>query len=136
MLGAADEDVLRAATGEGRLLITLDRGFGDIRRHPPGTHTGVIVHRPGDQLASTVTAALRELVLAHPLEDMVGCITIVRSGLSASAAPDVGSFSARQGRRDSLALASQVASHVPADMGRHPSARTGLEPARHKGFWD
>lgn len=81
MLGAADDDVLRAATGEGRLLITLDRGFGDIRRHPPGTHAGVIVLRPGDQLASTVTAALRDLVLAHPLEDMVGCITIVRSGL-------------------------------------------------------
>jgi len=30
VLATADEDVLRAATGEGRLLITLDRGFGDI----------------------------------------------------------------------------------------------------------
>jgi predicted nuclease of predicted toxin-antitoxin system len=81
MVGAADEDVLRAATAEGRLLITLDRGFADIRRHPPGTHAGVVVLRPSDQLAPTVIAALRDLVVAHPLEDMVGCNTIVRSGL-------------------------------------------------------
>lgn len=81
MLGAADEDVLAAATGEGWLLITLDRGFGDIRRHPPGMHAGVVVLRPGDQLAPTVTTALRDLARAHPLEDMVGCITIVRGDL-------------------------------------------------------
>ena len=81
LAGAPDEDVLAASTADGRLLITLDRGFGDIRRHPPGTHGGVVVLRPADQLAPTVTQALTYLVDTHPLDDMVGCITIVRGGL-------------------------------------------------------
>jgi predicted nuclease of predicted toxin-antitoxin system len=35
--GRDDPTVLRAAISEGRLLITLDRGFGDVRAYPPGT---------------------------------------------------------------------------------------------------
>ena len=34
-----------AATSERRLIVTLDRGFGDIRLYPPGTHAGVLVLR-------------------------------------------------------------------------------------------
>jgi predicted nuclease of predicted toxin-antitoxin system len=34
--GRDDPTVLRAAISEGRLLITLDRGFGDVRANPPG----------------------------------------------------------------------------------------------------
>lgn len=81
LAGAPDEDVLAAATADDRLLITLDRGFGDIWRHPPGSHNGVVVLRPADQLKATVIRALTDIVSAHPLEDMLGCNTIVRSGL-------------------------------------------------------
>ena len=42
LAGEPDEVVGSAATREGRLLVTLDRGFGDIRRYPPGSHAGVI----------------------------------------------------------------------------------------------
>ena len=35
--GAPDADVLSAASSQERLVVTLDRGFGDLRAHPPGT---------------------------------------------------------------------------------------------------
>lgn len=28
------------ATEVGRLVVTLDRGFGDVQRYPPGSHAG------------------------------------------------------------------------------------------------
>lgn len=41
--GGADDDSLFAAARDGdRILFTLDRGFGDIRRYPPGTHPGIV----------------------------------------------------------------------------------------------
>jgi hypothetical protein len=43
LTGAADPDVVAAATEEERVLITLDRGMGDIRAYPPGSHAGIVV---------------------------------------------------------------------------------------------
>jgi predicted nuclease of predicted toxin-antitoxin system len=47
--GAVDRDVLAGAAADGRLLITLNRGLGDIRTYPPGSppgsHGGVLVIR-------------------------------------------------------------------------------------------
>jgi hypothetical protein len=38
LLGEDDLEVAVAAKAAGRMLFTLDKGFGDIRAHPPGTH--------------------------------------------------------------------------------------------------
>jgi len=35
LTGAPDHDVVAAATAAGRILISLDRGLGDIRAYPP-----------------------------------------------------------------------------------------------------
>ena len=43
--GASDPAVLAGATSDGRLLLTLDRGLGDIRTYPPGTQAGILVIR-------------------------------------------------------------------------------------------
>ena len=40
LVGAPDRDVVAAATAAGRILISLDRGLGDIRAYPPGSHAG------------------------------------------------------------------------------------------------
>jgi predicted nuclease of predicted toxin-antitoxin system len=45
LTGAIDPDVVAAATAEDRVLITLDRGLGDIRAYPPGSHAGIVVLR-------------------------------------------------------------------------------------------
>lgn len=45
LAGEDDPVLLAAATSEGRLLVTMDRGLGDIRAYPPGTHAGILVIR-------------------------------------------------------------------------------------------
>lgn len=79
--GATDPEVLAAAGGEGRIVLTLDRGFGDIRAYPPGTHTGIVVFRTDDQSAPAVTAAVLQLVEGHGFADLAGAITVVQGGL-------------------------------------------------------
>ncbi|MDQ1445184.1 MAG: hypothetical protein QOI20_1648 [Acidimicrobiaceae bacterium] len=59
LAGATDAEVLAAASRAGRFVVTLDRGFGDVRRYPPGSHGGIAVLRVDSQDAQTVTEALR-----------------------------------------------------------------------------
>jgi len=47
--GAEDNSILKRATEEGRILMTLDIDFADIRSFPIGSHAGVIVFRLNDQ---------------------------------------------------------------------------------------
>jgi predicted nuclease of predicted toxin-antitoxin system len=49
LAGGSDAPVLAAAGEAGRVVVTLDRGFGDIRAYPPGTYGGIVVIRPGEQ---------------------------------------------------------------------------------------
>lgn len=79
--GGSDPDVLAAAVSEGRIVFTLDRGFGDIRAYPPGAHPGIVVFRVEDQSASAVSRAVLELVDGHDLRHLVGTITVVQGGL-------------------------------------------------------
>lgn len=77
LTGADDQTVFASANGAGRLLVTLDRGFGDIRRYMPGTHSGIIVLRLPDESASAAVRAMQRLMAQHDLEDLVGTIAIV-----------------------------------------------------------
>lgn len=43
--GAADPDLGTLVRHEGRVLITLDVGFADIRSYPPGDYEGLVVLR-------------------------------------------------------------------------------------------
>lgn len=43
--GSADSDIAAVCQQEGRVLITLDRDFADIRAYPPGSFCGLIVLR-------------------------------------------------------------------------------------------
>ena len=79
--GASDRQVFAAAKREGRFLITLDRGFGDIRSYPPGTHPGIAVLRLDSLDAETTTDALRRLLGAGGFDDLTGCIVVVRGDL-------------------------------------------------------
>ncbi|HYR63817.1 MAG TPA: DUF5615 family PIN-like protein [Actinomycetota bacterium] len=78
--GRPDAAVAERATLEGRMLITLDRGFGNIRSYPPGDHPGIIVLRLPDQRPDLVAASLRSLLYRGPLEDLAGCNVVVEPG--------------------------------------------------------
>jgi predicted nuclease of predicted toxin-antitoxin system len=76
--GRSDPDVLAAATTEGRMLFTLDRGFGDVRSYPPGTHPGIIVLRPEDQRIPSVVAMVVSLLDHHDLATFAGCNAVIQ----------------------------------------------------------
>lgn len=81
LTGARDADVLAGATRDGRFLITLDRGCGDVRLYPPGSHGGVAVLRVDSQDAHSVTQAVRSF-LSTDFGDLTGCIVVVRGHLA------------------------------------------------------
>ena len=79
--GASDPEVLAAAIRDDRFLVTLDRGFGDVRRYPPGTHPGIAVLRVEVQDARAVTEAVHAFLANNMLGDLAGCIVVVRGQL-------------------------------------------------------
>lgn len=75
--GEDDPVVVAAATDEGRMLLTLDRGIGDLRRYPPGSHAGILVLRPTAQDPDSILALIQRLMRTHPLDDLRGCTVVV-----------------------------------------------------------
>lgn len=75
--GHPDPIVVAAATEAERMLVTLDRGIGDLRRYPPGSHAGVLVLRPTSQDPASVLDLVDRLLQTHGLDDLAGCVVIV-----------------------------------------------------------
>lgn len=75
--GEPDSVVWQAAQRTGRLLITQDLDFSDIRRFRPGTHHGLLLvrlHEPGR------TALFRRVLAIFQTEnvtDWKGCFVVV-----------------------------------------------------------
>jgi predicted nuclease of predicted toxin-antitoxin system len=58
LAGAIDREIQAACESEGRILITLDTDFADIRRYDPTQSPGVSVLRPRDQSIQACLACL------------------------------------------------------------------------------
>ncbi len=86
--GADDPAVLDAARRAGRFLITLDRGFGDVRRYPPGDHPGIAVLRVDSEDGPTVTQAVGSFLSSRDLGDLTGCLVVVRGHLARIRRPE------------------------------------------------
>lgn len=81
LTGARDADVVTAASAAARLLLTLDRGLGDIRHYPPGSHAGIVVVRPADQSAAAVRDVVTEIAAGSQLKALGGVVAIAQPGL-------------------------------------------------------
>jgi len=77
--GAEDPPVLAAATTEGRLLMTFDTDFADIRHYPVGSHGGIVVFRLADQRWAELAKAVQKLLTAMSLEELAGSLAIVEA---------------------------------------------------------
>jgi len=64
LIGADDDEVFEKAQDLKAVLITNDKGFGDIRRYPPSSHFGVIVLKMAPDPADIhkVHESLKELL--------------------------------------------------------------------------
>lgn len=56
--GSADERLMTVCIREQRILVTPDRDFSDIRRYPPGSHSGVWILRPESQDVTAISTLL------------------------------------------------------------------------------
>ncbi len=75
--GASDLDVAEACRREHRVLVTLDAGFGDIRRYEPSSLPGIIVMRLAHQSRKAVVAVLYRLLTLLEGEGVSGALWIV-----------------------------------------------------------
>ena len=75
--GKPDEVIAAAVRAEDRVLVTLDRGFGDIRAYPPDTFSGIIVLRPRQRDRSSALTLLRRLIPLLSKEPLAGALWIV-----------------------------------------------------------
>ncbi len=60
--GQPDAEIMAYARHERRTLITLDKGFADLRCYPLGTHTGIIRLKLEFAPSSVVIACLTRLL--------------------------------------------------------------------------
>jgi len=74
--GAKDPDLWPLIQAQREFFITADKGFGDIRLYPPGTHQGILVLRPDRESIPEFFALLRSVLDRHSLDSLVGALTI------------------------------------------------------------
>lgn len=76
MGGAADPQLWQIAQSERRFLVTADKGFGDIRLYPPGTHAGVLLLRPDQDGIRPVLDLLNRVLSSYDLQDLMGSVSV------------------------------------------------------------
>ena len=77
LASANDDELWKGAQGAGRLLVTQDLDFSDIRKFKPGTHCGIVLVRLRDPSRAALSDRLRWLFTSEPVEEWVGCFVVV-----------------------------------------------------------
>lgn len=78
--GQSDEVLFSYCQQEQRVLLTMDRGFGDMRRYGLGRHAGIIVLRPVRQDRHAFVALLEQVLPLLKTHEVGGSIWIVEWG--------------------------------------------------------
>jgi hypothetical protein len=77
MGGWKDLELWRVIQEERRFLITVDKGFADVRSFPPGTHAGILLLRPGEDGIRPLIDLLKRVLDSYGLEELQGTLTAV-----------------------------------------------------------
>jgi len=77
MSGWKDADIFSVIQTEKRFFITGDKGFGDLRIYPLGTHPGILILRPSRPSVSAFVHLLEQVIEAYRLEEFKGCLVVV-----------------------------------------------------------
>ena len=73
--GRSDGEIWEAAKADGRLLVTQDLDFSDIRRYRPGTHPGLLIVRLREPGANELVRQLG--AVAGDLSTWAGCFVVL-----------------------------------------------------------
>lgn len=77
LCGVPDSRVASVCTSEGRALLTLDRGLGDIRTYPPALHPGIVILRAGSQEVDRIISLIRRLISLLETHSLSGTLWIL-----------------------------------------------------------
>ncbi len=77
LVGGTDATIVKAASEENLVLVSLDKDLGDLRTFPPGTHPGIIVLRLSDQSPDSVVNVLGSFLARFNAEDVSGCLVVL-----------------------------------------------------------
>ncbi len=80
MAGAADSILLERVRTEGRVLLTMDKGIGDVRIYPPEDYAGIILFRPPTSGRGAVLAFIRRHLPTILQADLDGHLLVVTEG--------------------------------------------------------
>ena len=75
--GLTDGAIASVCQKEGRVVLTLDRDFSDIRVYPPRDYEGIIVLRLNDQSRASVLQVLGRIIPLFDTETLAGRLWIV-----------------------------------------------------------
>lgn len=75
--GISDDDLWPRVQSERRWLITADKGFADLRRHPPGSHAGVILLRAQEESRRAYMELAAIALERLKLDEISGAVVVV-----------------------------------------------------------
>ena len=79
--GVADEELFQICAAEGRVLVTLDRDFGQITRFPPEKSAGIVVLDLGQRATlQGIIGRLRDFLSVLESHAVTGALWIVEPG--------------------------------------------------------
>ena len=126
LAGEDDRPVAKVATAEGRILLTFDLDFADIRHYPPGSHAGIVVFRLQDQRWKTLQPPVKRLLAGGSLDGLDRVGSRRRNPSSLQTAQEKRRFlnSAVEVTEQLHAKLSCAGHHAVRERG-HPAARCG-----------
>lgn len=74
--GMLDGALWPRIVAEGAFFVTADKGFGDLRAFPAGTHPGLLVLRPDRESIPAFSDLVAEVLVHHDLEELRGCVAV------------------------------------------------------------
>ena len=74
--GTPDVDLWPLVQAAAAFFITADKGFGDIRLYPPGTHGGLLLLRPDRESAGGFARLVERTADVYPFSQFVGCVVV------------------------------------------------------------
>jgi predicted nuclease of predicted toxin-antitoxin system len=75
--GLPDNLLGRRIQQEDRWIVTADKGFGDVRHHPPGSHAGVLLLRSAEEGLDDYLRLATEAVGRVDFDDAAGAVVVV-----------------------------------------------------------
>ncbi len=76
MGGWKDAGLWEAVQAHRQFLVTADKGFGDVRTYPPGTHGGVLLLRPDEDGIRPVLDLLDKVLASYEIGSLIGVLTV------------------------------------------------------------